>query len=364
MEIDYDFRKSRMRIIEHTRFRLIVNQIWKTAINFLIGLVILFIFYQILYVRTSPPIYPGLIYGSPEYWAKIMALYRYENWEFLRFCWEYISGDWGRSFRVARQVLVMDLIRGKFPITLEILIYSYILTLFLLPRLKRVVQKWKYLKPILIIFSVVFVTGIVFQFFGIKLGYIPTIRITEQRDLPERITGIILIDFLIACDRTLLPGFLRYMILPVTTLTLYGLYCGLYRNKHEVTFTDQKVKLSYLTKGFMANQIPKRMNPLLFPPLFSQILCGAILTDVLFNLKGIGMLLIDALQFRDFPLIIAIIYCLFVLELMMKLGNVVFRSRSYILNLAKLNLCTPLESAIFLPTKAKKRCKIGNPFHT
>ena len=105
----------------------------------------------------------------------------------------------------------------------------------------------------------------------------------------------------------------------------------IYKNKHFKSFTEGSTKFGGLRKENEQKENPITSKPNFFTIFYSQMICGAILTEFVFNLKGIGMVLMGAITFNDFPVVIAIIFCFFVMGLLVNLGNRVVCSKSHMI---------------------------------
>ncbi len=170
----------------------------------------------------------------------------------------------------------------------------------------------------IILFSVpTFVIGLILIYiFSVKLDILPTsgIKSIYHNDLNpfEKIK-----DYFI------------YSLLPMITLSIGGI--AVFYKYLRDNFDSVKNSAFILTlraNGFTEKQIFKEhLLPNSIQPLisiagieFGVLLGGALLTEVIFSLPGMGRLTVSAILNRDFPLVIA---CTFISGLLMVLTNLI-----------------------------------------
>ncbi len=143
--------------------------------------------------------------------------------------------------------------------------------------------------------------------------------------MPAFLIGIILI-YIFSVKLNLLPsadlsgsggGFwdtVVHMILPVITLSLPGMVLFYKYASENINTVKGKNYIKYLRSEGIEERIiyRKHIIPNILPPLISLsavelsiLLGGALVTEVLFNLPGMGRVTVTAILQRDYPLIVA-----------------------------------------------------------
>jgi peptide/nickel transport system permease protein len=168
----------------------------------------------------------------------------------------------------------------------------------------------------IVLFSVpTFVIGLVLvYFFSVKLDLLPTSGIKS-----------IFHDDLGSIEK--LKDYFAHLILPMITLSLAGVavfYKYLRDNldsiKNNTFIINLRANGISETEIFKKHLLPNAVQPLISIAgiEFGILLGGALLTEVIFSLPGMGRLTVSAILNRDFPLVIA---CSFIAGLMMILSN-------------------------------------------
>jgi peptide/nickel transport system permease protein len=160
-----------------------------------------------------------------------------------------------------------------------------------------------------------FVTGLILVYiFSVKFDVLPTSGIKsifhDDLSLFEK-----LIDFFV------------HLVLPMITLSLGGVtvFYKYLRDNFDSVKSSSFI-LNLRANGFTEKEIfKKHLLPNSIQPLisiagieFGILLGGALLTEVIFSLPGMGRLTVTAILNRDFPLVIA---CSFIAGLMMVISN-------------------------------------------
>lgn len=232
-------------------------------------------------------------------------------------------GDFGISYNFRQPVL--EVIWGYFTFTFffatAALIIQFIVSLFLVRfsymntngLLSRILQKLS-----LVVYVIPsFVLGLILiYFFSVKLDFLPTSGIKS-----------IYFDDLSLFGK--LQDFFAHIILPLTTLTLAGIavfYRYLRDNVEEINDQTYITNLKSMGLGeskiFYRHILPNSLRPLISIAgiEFGILLGGALITEVIFSLPGMGRLTVSAIFNRDFPLVVG---CSFVAGLMMIISNLI-----------------------------------------
>jgi peptide/nickel transport system permease protein len=274
----------------------------------------------------NPFLTPGdFIRGNPEYVRALLEKHGLDKpliEQFLRYLRNMLRGDWGESLKVAKEVPVWDLIKGKFPVTIETGIYALLISSVVGVR-TGVYSAVHRNKPgdtiirtiaLLGVAMPVFWLGILLQYsLSIKLGLFPTIGISKPGiGNPVTITSFRLIDTLITGRFDLFIDTAWHMILPVFVLSFIQV-AGLTRYSRSSML--EVLELDYVrsarAKGCKERDVINKhaLKNALIPIVtiiglrFGTVISGAFLTETTFNLKGMAMLFVDAINFRDYFLI-------------------------------------------------------------
>jgi len=238
------------------------------------------------------------------------------------------KGDWGTSLVIADNVPVWELIMGKFPVTIEIGIYTTIFSSVIGIRtgVYSAVHRNKPGDTILrtlAIFGVavpIFWLGILLQYgLAIRFSLFPTIGLKTPGypDPPVTITSFRLIDSLLTGQFGLFIDTLWHLILPVFCLTFIQI-AGITRYSRSSML--EVLELDYIrsarAKGCKEKDVINKhaLKNALIPTVtiiglrFGSVLSGAVMTETTFNLKGFGMLFVDAINYRDYFVINALTF--------------------------------------------------------
>jgi peptide/nickel transport system permease protein len=241
--------------------------------------------------------------------------------QYYSFILNIFSGDFGISynyrkpvFTVVKDYFLFTLIFSTISFIIQLML-GYLLAKYSFNRQGKLIDKI-FSKLSIILFSVpTFVLGLILVYiFSVKLDFFPTSGIKSIYN-----------DDLSALGK--LEDYFAHLILPMITLSLAGVavfYKYLRDNLESVKNSAFIVNLR--ANGFSEKEIfKKHLIPNAIQPLisiagveFGILLGGALLTEVIFSLPGMGRLTVSAILNRDFPLVIA---CSFIAGLMMILSN-------------------------------------------
>ena len=279
----------------------------------------------------NPFLEPGIfVKGNPQYIRNLLDEYGLNDpllVQFLKYLGNMLKGDWGESLAIADGVPVWDLIMVKFPVTIEIGIYTTILSSIIGIRtgVFSAVHRNKPGDTIIrtvAIFGVaipVFWLGILLQYMlAIRFNLFPTIGIkTPGYPDPIRITSFRLIDSLITGQFGLFIDTAWHLLLPVFCLTFIQI-AGITRYSRSSML--EVLELDYIrsarAKGCKERDVINKhaLKNALIPTVtiiglrFGSVLSGAIMTETTFNLKGFGMLFVDAVFNKDYFIINALVF--------------------------------------------------------
>jgi peptide/nickel transport system permease protein len=170
----------------------------------------------------------------------------------------------------------------------------------------------------IIVFSVpAFIVGLILiYFFSVQLDLLPTSGIKSDY-----------YDDLNSFERV--KDYFIHLILPMITLSVAGIAVFFkYLRDNFTVIANQSFITNLKAGGFSEKEIFKyHILPNAIQPLisiagieFGILLGGALITEVIFALPGMGRLTISAIFSRDFPLVIG---CAFITGLMMIISNLI-----------------------------------------
>ena len=241
--------------------------------------------------------------------------------QYFSFVANLFSGDFGISynyrqpvFTVVKDYFLFTLIFSSISFIIQLVI-GYQLAKYSFSKEGKLADKL-FSKISIILFSVpTFVIGLILVYiFSVKLDLLPTSGIKS-----------IFYDDLGPIEK--LRDYFIHLILPMITLSLAGIavfYKYLRDNFDSIKYSSFIINLR--ANGISEKEIfKKHLLPNAVQPLisiagieFGILLGGALLTEVIFSLPGMGRLTVGAILNRDFPLVIA---CSFIAGLMMILSN-------------------------------------------
>jgi peptide/nickel transport system permease protein len=229
--------------------------------------------------------------------------------------------DFGESYVESAGTPVLDLIRFRLPVTLELALYGEIVgVLFGIPL--GVISAIKqdtitdHLTRIgaLAGFSIpVFYSGPIFiLIFAQWLDLLPASGRLASEYQVDPMTGLITIDALIQMNFSAFISAVLHLTLPVFVLGIYLM--ALVSRMMRSTMLDelrqdyiqtarakgQGKRITLLNHGFRNALIPVVT---VIGLQFGTLLGGAVLTETIFGISGIGLLLVDSINSTDFPVV-------------------------------------------------------------
>ncbi len=250
--------------------------------------------------------------ASPEYLNTIRKSYGLDKPLFERFYIYVVNllmGNWG--FSLSYQMQVIDAILNRLPQTL-LLVGSALILGILVGTFLGVISATKENK-----FADILINSTTLTFYSIPVFWLGLLLILFfSVYYPVFPTGG-LYDIGIDNDPlVLIPNILWHMVLPVITLST--IFVATYARISRSVMIDV-LKSSYVI-GATARGLPRRivlyryaLRNALIPIIavagsqFGQIISGAVLTETVYSWPGMGTLLVQALSYRDYPLITGIL---------------------------------------------------------
>ncbi|PSQ25429.1 ABC transporter permease [Halobacteriales archaeon QS_8_65_32] len=254
--------------------------------------------------------------------------------QYGRFLLDAAQFDFGNSYTIQRNTPVRQILRNKLPVTLELALYGQLIGILLgipLGIISAVKQDTitDHLTRVGALSGIsipIFWSGpLVILVFAQFFGWLPTSgRIDAQRFSIEQVTGLITVDtFVQGVDATLSSGFavshfapffsaVEHMILPAATIGIYSmaLISRMMRSSMlEVTRQDYIRTARAKGQGAKITLMKHGLRNALIPVItvigiqFGSLLGGAVLTETVFGIAGIGTLLVQAIEVGDYPVV-------------------------------------------------------------
>lgn len=294
-----------------------------TAVPILIGISV--VLFAILHLSPGDPlsIYAANPNITPEVKARIVHHYGLDRplaVQYLRWVRGLVTGDWGQSFFENRPVT--DVVRDRLPITLTVMGAAFGLSLLLAFPIGVVsaVKQYSFLDHVLTTTSFVglsvppFFSGLLLIIvFGVKLGWLPFVYTSHVAE-----GGL-----------TALAIQVKQLILPLAVLGLYQV--GVMTRYIRAAMLEV-LHLDYIRTG-RAKGLPERaillrhgLRNAMLPVItlialnVPAIFAGAIITEQMFSIPGIGRLLINSIVNNDYLVVMAIVFIYAVLTVVSNLA--------------------------------------------
>lgn len=301
-------------------FSLILRRLIQTGFVLMIVSVIVFAL-----VRMAPGDPVNIFLGEQQVSAEQRAEYRHALGldqpivvQYLVFVKNALVGDLGQS--IYKKTDVTALIWPAFLATFELTMVSLLIAVILgvplaflaatnhgrfIDRFSSVGALFGYSMP-------TFWLGIMLiLIFSVLLGWLPTGGQVSYTTTLHRVTGIVLLDSLLTGNLTTFWIALRHIALPSLTIgislaaTLMQVLRGSLITAKNEDFVD-----ALRSRGLSKSRINAHLLRNAAPPTviimglrIGGLLGGAIVTESVFSWPGLGLLIIDAIRARDYPLI-------------------------------------------------------------
>lgn len=241
--------------------------------------------------------------ASPEAIEAINERYGFNDpilVQYGRWLFNALQGDFGRSFSTSQEVSAM--IVRALPVTVELALWSIILALVGAIVLSTITADRKIFSGPLASISVVSVTipnfvlgTLLVLFFSIYLQWLPTSNWVFWED------GVV--------------DHFRHLVLPIITLGAFyfGSFCMIYNAEYRAVRQQLFVRVAK-AKGVTNSRVsfvhvmPNAVLPVIVYVGISlgQLVAGAVVSESMFSLPGVGRLFVDAIKANDYPVILAI----------------------------------------------------------
>ncbi len=230
-----------------------------------------------------------------------------------------LSGNLGSSYTTHQAV--SDMMLRSLPVTLELAVLSILLATVLAVGLSSLTSAERLVRPFITVLSIVgmtvpnFMLGMCAIFvFSVRLGWLPSVGWVPWS------SGIGL--------------HLKHLILPAVTLSAYyfGAFTLVYRAEYQAVRERLFVRVAR-AKGLSAQRVSFRhILPNSILPVITyigislgQLMGGAVVTETLFSMPGIGRLFVTSILSRDYPVMLAVgMFIIVSVILMNLLADVVY----------------------------------------
>jgi len=258
--------------------------------------------------------------------------------QYLRFLGDVVSLDFGQSYQVQRGTPVGEILANRLPITIELALLGEVagllfgLPLGILSAVKQ--DTWAdHLTRIGALSGIsvpIYWSGpLLILLFAQVLGLLPTSGRIGSAYFVEATTGFILVDTLLAGNVEAFRSAVTHLALPVVVLGIYqmALISRMMRSSMvEVIRQDYMRTARAKGQGAKITVMKHGLRNAFIPVItvigiqFGSLLGGAVLTETVFEINGIGTLLVDAISRSDYPVVQATVLVFAVLYTLVNLG--------------------------------------------
>jgi peptide/nickel transport system permease protein len=258
--------------------------------------------------------------------------------QYVRFLGDVATFDFGQSYQVNRGTPVSDILVDRLPITIELAVLGQLAgLLFGLPLgvLSAVKQDtWTdHLTRVGALSGIsipIYWSGpLLILLFAQFLGLLPTSGRIGSEFFIEPITGLILVDTLLVGNVAAFRSAVYHLLLPVVVLGIYqmALLSRMMRSSMvEVIRQDYMRTARAKGQGSKITVMKHGLRNAFIPVItvigiqFGSLLGGAVLTETVFEINGIGTLLVDAINRSDYPVVQATVLVFAVLYTLVNLA--------------------------------------------
>jgi peptide/nickel transport system permease protein len=258
--------------------------------------------------------------------------------QYLRFLGDIVVLDFGESYQVQRGSPVADILFDRLPITVELAVLGQIaglafgLPLGVLSAVKQdtVTDHLTRVGALAGISVPIYWSGpLLIVLFAQVLGLLPTSGRIGSAFFVDRTTGFILVDTLLEGNVAAFRSAAVHLLMPVVVLGVYSMafISRMMRSSMlEVVRQDymrtarakgQGAKITVLKHGLRNAFIPVIT---IVGIQFGSLLGGSVLTETVFEINGIGTLLVSAIERSDYPVVQATVLVFAFMYTLVNLG--------------------------------------------
>ena len=239
--------------------------------------------------------------------------------QYVRFVCEATRGNLGTSIQSGRPAL--DDVLTAFPVTLQLALISLLLaSLCGVPAgVLSAVRQGSRFDAMVMTLTLVGVSTPIFWLglmllvlFAAGLGWLPVGGLMPVGLDPPRITGMSIIDSLLSGNAAMVIASCRHMLLPAVTLASVPLALITRITRAEVlsAATEDHVRTArakgVAERGVVLRHILRNAAIPIVTVIGLQLgllLSGAVLTETIYSLPGLGRLMVDSILSRDYPVV-------------------------------------------------------------
>ncbi len=247
--------------------------------------------------------------------------------QYFRYMADLFTGNWGLSVSIVRNQPVWDLVMTRFPITIDLTIFSIIIASYLGTKAGVVSAVHRNKTPDTIVRGIALVgVALPVFFLGMLLQYIlgyqlkwfePVGFLSSEYQAPARITGFIYIDAFLSGDWYIIGDYAWHMFLPVFCLSFLMLASITRQTRSSMLeVMEQDFVRTARAKGCKEKTVihSHALKNALIPTVtviglsIAGLLGGAVLTETTFGLNGMGSLFVAAILQSDYWVITAVVF--------------------------------------------------------
>ena len=258
--------------------------------------------------------------------------------QYLRFLGDVATLEFGQSYQINRGTHVSEILANRLPITIELALLGELagllfgLPLGILSAVKQ--DTWTdHLTRVGALSGIsipIYWSGpLLILLFAQFFGLLPTSGRIGSEYFIEPVTGFILVDTLLAGNIAAFQSAVYHLFLPVVVLGIYqmALLSRMMRSSMvEVIRQDYMRTARAKGQGSKITIMKHGLRNAFIPVItvigiqFGSLLGGAVLTETVFEINGIGTLLVDAISQSDYPVVQATVLVFAVLYTLVNLG--------------------------------------------
>ncbi|PCR91501.1 ABC transporter permease [Natrinema ejinorense] len=241
--------------------------------------------------------------------------------QYVRFLQDTATLDFGQSYQVRRGTDVSDILADRLPITIELAILGqaagllFGLPLGILSAVKQdtLTDHFSRIGALAGISVPIYWSGpLLILLFAQILGVLPTSGRIGSTYFIDSTTGFILVDTLLAGDMAAFQSAARHLLMPVVVLGIYSMafISRMMRSSMlEVVRQDYMRTARAKGQGAKTTVMKHGLRNAFIPVItiigiqFGSMLGGSVLTETVFEINGIGTLLVSAINQSDYPVV-------------------------------------------------------------
>ncbi|GAA0263990.1 ABC transporter permease [Halobacterium noricense] len=241
--------------------------------------------------------------------------------QYLRFLGDVATFDLGQSYQIQRGTPVSQILADRLPITIELAVLGQLagllfgLPLGILSAVKQdtLTDHLTRIGALSGISIPIYWSGpLLILLFAQFLGVLPTSGRIGSAHFIDSVTGFILVDTLLEGDLPAFRSAFRHLLLPVVVLGIYqmALISRMMRSSMiEVIRQDYMRTARAKGQGEKITTMKHGLRNAFIPVItiigiqFGALLGGAVLTETVFEINGIGTLLVSAINQSDYPVV-------------------------------------------------------------